>query len=185
MSRRTQENLVAGIMLAVFLVLLVMTLGYSSRARLVPLPVAVLGVALGVAQLIWQNLRSVDELRINILDLVGSRGAAGTMPLRPPGAPDAVEPHGGAAPGRKPWGEWSAFAVVALLLALLFVVGPLPAVFLFTAGYLSLTRHCSLVRALLYGMICVGVLYGLFSFTLGVPLNRGLLAGFIVDYVDF
>jgi hypothetical protein len=58
-------------------------------------------------------------------------------------------------------------------------------VFLFTVGYLWTTRHCSLVRALLYGVACVAVLYGLFGFALGVQLNRGLLAVFIVDYVDF
>jgi hypothetical protein len=187
MSRRMQENVVAGVLLAVFVVLLVLTLGYSSRARLVPLPVAILGVVLAVAQLLWQNLRSIDELRVNFLDLVGSAGAVAGTAKRPPGAPDIAETpdQTGAARGRKSGGELSAFAIVALLLALVLVVGPLPAVFLFTAGYLRLTKHCSLGRALLYALACVGVLYGLFGFTLGVQLNRGLLAGFIVDYVDF
>jgi hypothetical protein len=184
-SRRTQENIVAGILLAVFLVLLALTLGYSSRARLVPLPVAILGVVLAVAQLLWQNLRSVDELRVNVLDLVGSRGAA--VAKRTPGAPDAIKDPDqiGAGPVRKPGGELWAFGIVALLLVLVFVVGPLPAVFLFTVGYLRLTKHCSLARAFLYGLACVAVLYGLFGFTLGVQLNRGLVAGFLVDYVDF
>jgi hypothetical protein len=186
MSRRTQENVMAGILLAVFLVLLVMTLGYSSRARLVPLPVAVFGVVLAIAQLLWQNLRSVDELRINFLDLVGG-GHAADRKAAPLGAPDAVEHRddGAASGARKPAGELSAFGIVALLLALVFVAGPLPAVFIFTIGYLSMTRHCSLARALLYGVLCVAVLYGLFGYTLGVQLNRGLLAAFIVDYVDF
>ncbi len=78
MSRRAQENLVGVIVLAVFVAMLYLTFGYSSRARLVPLPVCILGIILAVAQLLWQNLRSADELRVNFLDVVGSRGAIGT-----------------------------------------------------------------------------------------------------------
>jgi hypothetical protein len=183
MSRRTQENIVAGILLAVFLVLLALTLGYSSRARLVPLPVAILGVVLAVAQLLWQNLRLVDELRVNFLDLVGSPGAVEKTVIGQ-GTLETERRDGAGAPCRL-GGELSAFGIVAVLLALVFVVGPLPAVFLFTAGYLRLTKHCSSPRALLYALACVGVLYGLFGFTLGVQLNRGLMAGFFGDYVDF
>ncbi len=58
MSRRAQENLVGVIVLAVFVVMLYLTFGYSSRARLVPLPVCIFGIILAVAQLLWQNLRS-------------------------------------------------------------------------------------------------------------------------------
>jgi hypothetical protein len=184
MSRRTQENIVAGILLAVFLVLLALTLGYSSRARLVPLPVAILGVVLAVAQLLWQNLRSVDELRVNFLDLVGSPGAVEKTAIGH-ATSDETERRDGAGVPRRLGGELSAFGIVAVLLALVFVVGPLPAVFLFTAGYLRLTKHCSLPRALLYALACVGVLYSLFGFTLGVQLNRGLMAGFLGNYVDF
>ena len=67
----------------------------------------------------------------------------------------------------------------------MFVVGPLPSVFLFTAGYLALTRHCSPARAILYALVCAAILYGLFGFALGVQLNRGLLSGFISNFVDF
>ena len=183
MSRRAQDNLVGVIVLAVFLVLLYLTFGYSARARLVPLPVAVLGVILAVAQLLWQNFRSVDELRINPLDLVGSpripeaASATGSgIPVAPPSQTEVK---------RKPGGELGAFGLLVILLALVYGVGPLPAVFLFTAGYLGFSRHCTPARAILYGGICAVVLYGLFGFALGVPLNRGLLSGFISGYVDF
>jgi hypothetical protein len=187
MTRRVQENLVCGIVLAVFLVLLYLTLGYGSRARLVPLPVCILGVVLAVAQLLWQNLRSLDELRINPLDLVGKPATVGATASATPGTPDAAPQRDSTAtdPARKPGGEFSAFGIIVVLLALVFVVGPLPAVFLFTAGYLSLTRHCTPARAVLYAAGCAAVLYGLFGFALGVPLNRGLLSEFISDYVDF
>jgi len=75
--------------------------------------------------------------------------------------------------------------MVALLLTMVLVVGPLPAVWVFTAGYLAITRHSSLARAVIYAFACVAVLYGLFGYTLGVQLNRGLISGVLVDYVDF
>jgi hypothetical protein len=185
MSRRTQENIVGGIVLAVFVVMLYLTFGYSSRARLVPLPVCIFGIVLAVAQLLWQNLRSADELRVNFLDVVG-RGAIKTPAMAPPGGSELAQaPSTGIGGKRKPGGELSAFGLIAVLLALVFVVGPLPSVFLFTAGYLMLTRHCSPARAVLYALICAGILYGLFGFALGVQLNRGLLSGFLSNFVDF
>jgi hypothetical protein len=184
MSRRVQENIVGVIMLAVFVVMLYLTFGYSSRARLVPLPVCILGIILAIAQLIWQNLPAAGELRVNILDVMG-RGAIKTPATAPAGG-QPTQPQGADINlARKPGGELSAFGIIAILLGLVFVVGPLPSVFLFTAGYLALTRHCSPARAVLYALACAAVLYGLFGFALGVQLNRGLLSGFIAGYVDF
>jgi hypothetical protein len=184
MSRRVQENIVGVIMLAVFVVMLYLTFGYSSRARLVPLPVCILGIILAIAQLIWQNLPAAGELRVNILDVMG-RGAIKTPATAPAGGQPAQPQGADLNLARKPGGELSAFGIIAILLGLVFVVGPLPSVFLFTAGYLALTRHCSPTRAVLYALACAAVLYGLFGFALGVQLNRGLLSGFIAGYVDF
>jgi hypothetical protein len=184
MSRRVQENIVGLIMLAVFVVMLYLTFGYSSRARLVPLPVCILGIILAIAQLIWQNLPAAGELRVNILDVLG-RGAIRTPTTASAGGQPEPPQAADANLARKPGGELSAFGIIAILLGLVFVVGPLPSVFLFTAGYLALTRHCSPARAVLYALACAAVLYGLFGFALGVQLNRGLLSGFIAGYVDF
>lgn len=184
MSRRAQENIVGLVMLTIFVVMLYLTFGYSSRARLVPLPVCIIGIILAVTQLIWQNLRSGDELRINFLDVMGRGGT--NSPVQAPQAAPAEQPSGtGTEVKRKPGGELSAFGIIFILLGLVFVVGPLPSVFLFTAGYLALTRHCSPARAVLYALICAAVLYGLFGFALGVQLNRGLLSDFIGNYVNF
>ena len=75
--------------------------------------------------------------------------------------------------------------MVAFLLALVFVVGPLPAVWIFTVGYLAITKHSSLARAVFYVFACAALLCGLFGYTLGVQLNRGLISGVLADYVDF
>jgi len=181
-SRRTQENIVAGVFLALFLALLYMTVGYSSRARLVPLPIAVLGVCFAVAQLLWQNFRAANELNINALDLIMKRDVIEKAPIdRRAVQADEAEPQ---ATDRWRSEAWT-FGMVAMLLSLVLVVGPLPAVWVFTAGYLAITRHSSLARAVIYAFACVAVLYGLFGYTLGVQLNRGLISGVLVDYVDF
>jgi hypothetical protein len=181
-SRRTQENIVAGVFLAVFLALLFMTVGYSSRARLVPLPIAVLGVCFAVAQLLWQNFRAADELNINALDLIMKRDVIANAAIDSHAVQaDEAQPQAAGRLRSEPW----ALGMVALLLALVFVVGPLPAVLVFTAGYLAITKHSSLVRAVFYAFVCAAVLYGLFGYTLGVQLNRGLISGILANYVDF
>lgn len=182
MSRRTQENIVAGVFLAVFLALLYMTVGYSSRARLVPLPIAVLGVCFAVAQLLWQNFRAADQLNIDALDLIMKRDVIAKAPIDSDAVrADEAQPQAADRWRSEPW----TFGMVALLLALLLVVGPLPAVLVFTAGYLAISKHTSLARAAFYAFACVAVLYGLFGYTLGVQLNRGLISGVLADYIDF
>jgi Tripartite tricarboxylate transporter TctB family len=181
-SRRTQENIVAGVFLAVFLALLYMTVGYSSRARLVPLPIAILGVCFAVAQLLWQNFRAADELNINALDLIVKRDTIANAPIdRRAVEEDEAQPQATDRWRSEPW----TLGMVALLLALVLVVGPLPAILVFTGGYLAITRHSSLARSAFYAFACAVVLYGLFGYTLGVQLNRGLISGVLVDYVDF
>ena len=52
MSRRTQENIMAGAILCVFIGVIVMSLDYGPRARMIPLPLATFGVILIVIQLV-------------------------------------------------------------------------------------------------------------------------------------
>ena len=182
MSRRAQENIVGVIVLAVFVVMLYLTFGYSSRARLVPLPVCILGIVLA---------RRSAPLAESALGrrTAGQLSRRGRQPRRgqdrgggAAGSSGPVQPQSTEVVSAQAGGELSAFGIVALLLALVFVVGPLPSVFLFTAGYLALTKHCSLARAILYALACAAMLYGLFGFALGVQLNRGLLSGFLVEF---
>ncbi|HEX2725146.1 MAG TPA: hypothetical protein VHN20_04930, partial [Beijerinckiaceae bacterium] len=93
MSRRAQENIVAGFVLAFFLAIIVLSLDYSPRARFVPMPVAVFGALLVTIQLVWQNLRSPDELHVDVLELLTGRarnvdadGNVTTAPVRDAGS---------------------------------------------------------------------------------------------------
>ena len=73
MSRRTQENIIAGTILCLFIGVIVMSLGYGPRARMIPLPLATFGIILIVIQIIWQNVRSTDELQMDMLQMLTRR----------------------------------------------------------------------------------------------------------------
>jgi hypothetical protein len=190
MSRRAQENLVAAIILFLFASVLYMSFGYGPRARLVPVPIAVLGMILIAVQVIWQNLRSGDNLQIDTLELFAGRKKS----LVPDGdekafvATDSADGQSAVRKdGRRRWlsSEIAPFALVGLVLVLFFVLGPLLAVLMFTAGYFVLSGQCTLPRGLIYAAVCSGILYLLFGVVLDVDLNRGLVIPFINQYVRF
>ena len=182
MSRRIQENLVAVLLLLLFTGMLVMSFDYGPRARLVPVPIAIIGIVLTLAQLLWQNLRSADELHVDVLELVAGREGSDR---RKAAQRDVAQRQGDADAGQYPLAaQVKAFAIVGVLLALFLVLGPVPAIFLFSAGYFMLTG-ISWPRGVLYGFLCAGSLYLVFGHILGIQLNRGLTAPLLAPYVHF
>lgn len=169
MSRRAQENLFAAVLLAVLAGAIGLAAGYGPRARMVPLPVAALGLVLLVAQLVWQNRRSTGELRVDLLEVLVQADRAG------------LAPGGGAAPGGPAVqasarvSEAAAFGIVAALLALTLALGPIPAAALFTFGYFAASRRYSWTRNLIYTLSFAAALYLLFVAALDVQLYHGLL----------
>jgi hypothetical protein len=176
MSRRSQENLIAGALLLLFVAVLIMSFGYGPRARLVPVPIAIIAILLTVGQLVWQNLRAADELHVDVLELVAGRD--GSERRRSAQNEAGPQQHTLAAQAK-------AFGIVAALLALFLVLGPLPAIFLFSAGYFILSGESSWLRGMAYAGLCTGTLYLIFGFILQVQLNRGLAAPLIRQFVDF
>jgi hypothetical protein len=179
MSRRAQENLICGVLFAGFIMIIVLSLDYSPRSRLVPLPMAILGAILVTIQFAWQNVRSPDDLKVDVLEfLTGqsrteSASATGDQPSLPTSEPRAPGPFRNAV----------AFAMVALLLAAFLLLGPVPAVFLFTAGYLILSGHSSWPRGLAYGAVFTVIIVVVFGYILKIPLDRSILLPGIGQYV--
>jgi hypothetical protein len=190
MSRRAQEYLVAAIIFFLFVSVLYMSLGYGPRARLVPVPIAVLGIILIAGQVIWQSLRSGDDLQIDTLDLF-TGGKRSRAPDGDGKAPVAAEPADDQSADREDgWRRWlsseiAPFALVGLVLLLFFVLGPLLAVLVFTAGYFILSGQCTLPQGLIYAAVCSAVFYLLFGVVLEIDLNRGLIMPFINQFVRF
>ena len=172
MSRRAQGNVAAAVLLAIFAGVVYLCLDFGPRARMIPLPLAIFGLVLTALQLVWQNLRSSDELHVDLISVADRDGAAGeegaagnTAP-----APDAPQSW------RK---EAAAYGIVAALLALVLAVGPVPAVFLFTAGYFLATRHYTWRASLVYTFLFTAAVYLLFFVLLEIQPYHGVLAPLI------
>ena len=163
-----QENVAAVVVLAIFIGVIILCQDFGARARMIPLPLAIFGIILTLVQLVWQNTRSTDELQMDMIS-VSKLIAAGS----------AVPPE----PDRMKSPDWQreagAYVIVAVLLALVLVVGPIPAVFIFTAGYFVLSRQYSWQAGLIYTALFTASIYLLFGVALGMQPYHGLLAPLI------
>lgn len=169
MSKRTQENLVAGVLLLVFVAFLVVGTSYSPKARLVPVPLSIVAILLISLQLVLQNLKTDLKLNVDTMDLFAN-----------PGASDDDEPkeeavsHGPSA--RK---EWEGIGIVLLFLAMIMLVGMMPAVLLYVFGYFVLLGREQWFKALIYAGVTTGILYMLFVKILQILPYEGLLGSFM------
>ncbi|MGE5523318.1 MAG: tripartite tricarboxylate transporter TctB family protein [Rhodospirillaceae bacterium] len=174
MKRLTQENIVAVILLIIFGGVIYLCQDFGPRARMIPLPLAIFGIILTVIQLVWQNVRSTDELQMDLIAVQHPTAAA--------------EEHSASVPDRRPeerptWRrELLAYGIVALLIALVFAIGVMPAVFVFTGGYFLMSRHYGWLAGLVYTSLFTGVIYLLFVVALQVPPYHGLLAPLVERY---
>lgn len=153
MTRPAQENLVSLLLLVVFGGVLWLCQDFGPRARLIPQPLAVFGIILTLIQMVWHNFGRGDTPGI---DMINVDSAA--LPVSGDGVPrtERTEEQLGR------WGESGAYAIVALLTALVFVSGIFPAVFVFTAAYLILSRYCDVWRGLSYAAAVTVSVYLLF-----------------------
>jgi hypothetical protein len=166
-SRRAQDNVVAAVLLVAFLAVIVMSLGYSPRARFVPLPVAVLGAILVALQLAWQNTRSGGELNVDVLELLTGKARETAAPK----PDDGGNAKGSAGTVR----EVAAFGAVLFLLAAFLLLGPIPSIFLFTAGFLGVTKYFSWPKSAFYAAAMTITIVVVFGHVLQIPLDRSIL----------
>jgi len=179
MSRRAQENVVAGLLLCFFIGCIVMSLDFGPNAKLVPLPIASLGLLLVVLQILWQNVAGRRELHIDLFESltlpvaerVTANGAASsesspTMPDHTPTQENQTDQ------GSR---EWRAFGFVALFIVLIVLLGPVLAVFLFSGAYLLLSKHCAPWKALVMAAGFTAGVYLLFVIGLQLQLYHGIL----------
>lgn len=170
MSRRLQENVVVLLLLVFFVAILVASLGYGPRARLVPVPISILGIVLVLFQLAWQNFRAADELNIDLLEVLTARGhnpdaEAGSSRTGQAKAPPSGE-------GRR---IAIAFGMVALFVAMILAIGPIPTIFLFTCAYFTLSGHYPLGKAAIYAALFAAATFLVFVQILQLQLYNGYL----------
>jgi hypothetical protein len=180
-SRRTQENIVVLLLLAFFVAVLVTSLGYTPRARLVPVPISALAILLLFVQLLWQNFRSADELNVDLLDVLTSRSPSAGVAQQPAEtlADETAARENEAAAWRR---VVIAIGFVALLVVLILAFGPIPAIFVFTFGYFVLSGHYSLAKAAVSTTVFTVAVYLLFVVALKIQLYHGYLEP-VVEYL--
>jgi hypothetical protein len=170
MSQRIQENIVAGVLLCIFVSYIAITLGFGPNAQLVPLPIASLGLIFLVIQLIRQNLRDPKELQIDLLSSLTGRIAS---------EHEASEQKPTNKTSDKFQRELTAIAFVTLFVGLIVLLGPIVAVLIFSTGFFLSTRHFTLGKALVVGTGFTLILYVLFVIGLQLQLYHGVLQSFI------
>ncbi len=164
MNRYAQENLISAVLLAVFIGVIILCQDFGPRARMIPLPLAILGIVLTLIQIAWHNLGSTQELQMDLIQV---------QPL-PDGVAPAVEPS---VAKKSSWQrEAGAYGIVTALLALILVVGIMPAIFIFTAGYFLLSGYCAWQASLFYTALFTATAYLLFVVALEMQPYHGLLA---------
>lgn len=167
LTRRTQENLVCAVLLVVFGGVVWLTQDFGPRARMIPLPLAISGIVLTIIQLLWQNLRSTEDLQMDLISVAERRAAGGDADPSPQPRRDEA---------RSAWSrELRAYAIVATLIVLVLVIGIMPAVFVFTAAYFLLTRHYSWRAGLVHTSLFTALVYLLFIAALQIQPYHGLL----------
>ncbi|HWI14870.1 MAG TPA: hypothetical protein VNT02_11485, partial [Burkholderiales bacterium] len=120
MSRLAQENVVAVLLLIVFGGVIWLCQDFGPRARMIPLPLSIFGIVLTLIQLVWQNVRSTDELQMNMIDV------AHPSPVDAEAADEAPEPDPSPAKPTTWRRETLAYGIVALLIGLVYAIGVIP-----------------------------------------------------------
>ncbi len=164
MNRHAQENMASVVMLALFIGVIVMCQDFGPRARMIPLPLAIFGIVLTLIQLAWHNFGSTDELQMSMISV-----KAPETPVA-----EVLPPATGIKPSWQR--EAGAYGIITLLVTLIFAVGLMPAVFVFTGGYLWLSRYCSWLMSLIYTALLTAAVYLLFEVALQMQPYHGLLA---------
>ena len=166
MSRRGQENVIAGLLVAVFAVYLLLTLGLGPNARLVPVPIALLGLGFLMIQIVSQNRSDGREFQLELLASltagVTSREEEKESSLEeaPPSYPREVQ----------------ALGFLVAFIGLILLLGPIAAVFIFTTGFFVVTRHFAPLKAVTVAGLCTLALYLLFAVGLQLQMYHGALA---------
>jgi len=175
MSRRTQENILAVILAAILVAVIVVSLQYGPRSRLVPIPVAVFSLVLVIAQVVVQNTGSPDDLHVDVLEMLTRRTARDGLQDKAKAArPRPATAH---PPGTRARREVAAFGLLAVLLGLVLLLGPIVGIFLFVLGYGAAIGRLRWYSSLALSFGVSGALYLLFVVLLNTQMYHGILPG--------
>lgn len=168
MSKRAQDNLFCLVLLLVFLVFVYLTLQLESfRARLVPLPIALISILLLLLQLFFQNFRPDIKLNVDSVDIF--KISEDTVE-----AEEEMEDFARKA-RKNAHSELNAFAVLFALFVMVVALGILEATFLFILGYFLLYGREKVHVALAWSAGAAVAFYLMFFRLIGLQPWEGWL----------
>ncbi len=180
MTRRLQENLIVLMLLAVLCAVIWVSFDYGERARMVPVPIAVIGILFLLLQLYWQNTRPADDLNIDVFEFLTGRKEDTVEDLVESGkGPKA--PLSAATARRR---EYIGLGLIVLITALSMVLGAIPMSIIFGLLYFRVFAKYSILNTLLLTAATTLSVYLLFDYALGVQLDRTMFGYGLLYYLD-
>jgi hypothetical protein len=172
MSSKAQENIAAILMLIIFIGIGVMSVGYSPRARLMPLAISVVSGVLIVSQLIIQNTKAHNvDLAIDTMELFGA------AKLKKEGQRKTDEEADRTLEKEVIQGtqESTALGILLGLFLMIYVFGFLISIPLFIILYFRVFNKIRWLRAIFIGIGATVVLYAFFGVLLQISLYSGII----------
>lgn len=171
MSKKVQENIVAFLFLFFFIGMLVMSMGYSPRSRLVPVPIAIFSLVLVIAQILLMNFKSDFDLNIDATEFL----TGGQSKESIEDSIEKVDTTGVITEiGERPQ-EKVALLTVFVYLVLNYLVGIMPAIFIFVLGYFIILSKLTWIKALVISLSTVVFIWFFFVYLLQIQMYKGLL----------
>ena len=172
MSKQLENNIITIVLLIVFSWFLYTSLGYSAKARLVPLPVATVSIILILVQIYIQNFAKHLELSVDPTELFKSATNEKAVERVEDCESQKAEQKGG--------NELVGIGMVFLFVAMIYLLGIINAITIFVFGYFYLIGKEKWYKALLYTLICSASIFVLFVLILHVQLNDPLIVKFFL-----
>jgi hypothetical protein len=169
MSKRAEENIVAAALVLIFVAFLAVSMEYGERARMIPIPVSIASLILIGLQIFLQNFRRDFNLNVNAADIFrGSQSGLAVQDEVSTQGAQGIKVHG-AEGGR----EAHAIAIVVLFMLLILLLGIIPAIFIYVAGYFIRNAKIFWVKALVCAGIADFCIYALFGWILKIFMYKG------------
>lgn len=169
-----EENIVALVILAVLVGFFIVGLEYSSRARVVPVFVAVASIVCMAIQILLQNLaKNGVDLAVDTMEMFGAERTKEKMEQG-----GKVQEQGEVEEEVVAGGKESTIILWLVgLVAMLLLLGYQITSFLYVAAYLRFASHRSWLFSILTGAITWAVVFLLFVVLLKVNLYQGIIFG--------
>lgn len=176
MSKRVQENIVAFLFVLIFIAFFVMSFDYGERARMVPIPVAIASLLLILLQIFLMNFKKDFDLSVDAADIFrGSESGMAVQEERCKAQMDDIKIQ--KIEGGK---EIGAIGIVLLFMVMVVLIGILPSIFLYVAGYFILGAKIHWLKAVIYSAVCDASIYFLFGYVLQIHMYEGWLINLIL-----